>query len=75
MLTYPELPPELPSATVTRLATLSWAGVFRVDAFGTASPAGKTVRYVPADPETAVTLRTTAVALEGTVVPVYPGGV
>src|ERR1017187_2453030 len=58
-------PPE-PRATTTRLAWLVWGLTLRLEAVGTAEPAGKTVRKVPAVPLMAVTLRTTDWAPEGT---------
>src|ERR1019366_945581 len=58
-------PPE-PRGTTTRLAWLVWADTLRLEAVGTALPAGKTVRKVPAVPLMAVTLRTTDWAPEGT---------
>src|SRR6202158_5725775 len=59
-------PPE-PRPTETRLGTVSRSAKFRLEATGAPPPAGYTVKKPAADSLVAVTLRITALALEGTV--------
>src|SRR5436190_7354201 len=59
--------PSPPTLTTTRFGMFTPGGKFRLEALGLETPLGKTVRKLPAEGATAVTLRTTAVTpLAGT---------
>src|SRR5436305_14731695 len=53
--------PSPPTLTTTRFGMFTAGGKFRLEALGLETPLGKTVRKLPAEGATAVTLRTTAV--------------
>src|SRR5437870_2190174 len=61
--------PPAPSPTETRLGTVSPLTQLRLDAVGSDAPVGKTVKKPAVVSSTAVTLRITEVALEGTLMP------